>query len=156
MVCDCERVSFPDIRTSFVSRTHTAELQQFSQTTMRCSGSSKCDCTLFNGGPRAKRCRSCSHNRGSHYEPRDDDSSSGDHNDSSNDTNDDDDTDENDNDHKPPLAVMKNKMTVSSLVADLINSGEHSRVEVGNAQREARAGLTKRQVCSIFEIRRKI
>ena len=130
---------------------------------MRCSGGSKCNCTLFKGGRRTKRCKSCHHGQGSHYEPsRNESGDDNDGNDSdgtsgvsdSNDSNDDDDDiDDGDGDKgdKLPLTRTRNKMTVSSLVADLINGGEHSRAEVESAKSEAKAGLTRRQVGS-FEI----
>ena len=113
---------------------------------MRCSGgSSKCACTLFHGGRRAKICKSCQHHEASHYEPGDSDSSSGDHSDS------DDTTGHNSNSNddkgtKQASSYKKNKMTVSSLVTDLLNTGESSKAEVENARREAKAGLTKKQV----------
>jgi len=116
---------------------------------MRCSGGSKCNCALFQGGHRAKRCKSCHHDRGSHYEPGSDDDDDDDDDDDESSGNDRDDKDGDDNDNgnaKQPSIRMKNKMTVSSLVANLINDGERSRVEVENAEREAKAGLTRRQV----------
>lgn len=114
---------------------------------MRCSGSPKCNCTLFQGGRRAKRCKTCRHDQKSHYEPNEDDNSSGDDSSSSNDI---DNADNNNNNTKRPSTSTTNKMTVSSLVADLINSGEHLRTNVENATREAKAGLTKRQVSSML------
>lgn len=124
---------------------------------MRCSGGSKCDCTLFQGGRQAKKCKSCRHDRGSHYNngnERSDDDDDDDDSNNANDTNDDDSSDGDDGDSndnaKQPSTSTKNRMTVSSLVANLINDGEHSRAEVENAKREAKAGLTRQQVSLTF------
>ena len=126
----------------------TAKLWPFLlEATMRCSGASsgKCTCTLFRGGRQAKICKSCHHHRTSHYELSDSDSTSGDHSDSDNNTGYDSDSN-NDNRTKQESGHRKNKMTVSSLVTDLLNTGESSQAEVKNARREAKAGLTKKQV----------
>jgi hypothetical protein len=133
------------------------------KTTMRCSGGSKCNCTQFNGRHPTKRCKTCHHGRGSHYEPNDNDSSSGKHssfsdstgdvedsNDNSNDNNSNDDNGNGNDNGKLASTRTKNKMTVSSLVADLLN-GEHSKAEVEDAKSEARAGLTRQQVGSIHK-----
>lgn len=121
---------------------------------MRCSGSPKCNCTLFQGKSRAKRCKSCHHDRGSHYEANsdhdtsDDGDNSSDHGDSDNHTNDDSNDNSDSDTVKQQSTSVKNKMTVSSLLADLIDNGESSRVEVENARREAKAGLTRQKVGS--------
>lgn len=115
---------------------------------MRCSGSSKCNCTLFQGRPRTKKCKYCRHDRGSHYEPsNDNDDSDEDNGGNSNDDSEDDSDNNDDSDGaKQPSTSMKNKMTVSSLVANIIGSSKPSWAEVENAKREANAGLTRRQV----------
>lgn len=105
---------------------------------MRCEGGPNCGCTLFRSEKSSKRCKSCKHNRNSHYETSDDDS------------NDDSDSDSNDNTTGKPLTNAKNKVFVSSLVSDLIDNGEYTGAEVETATREARAGLTKRHVGLMF------
>lgn len=154
-VFQCERVGqSPDIGASTSFLEPTLPSSSLLETTMRCSGGSKCNCTLFQGGRRATRCQSCRHNRESHYESSNDNDSSDDHSGCGNDTNGtddgDDNEDDNDSDTERPSASKKNKITVSSLLADLTGSGEHPRVEVENAEREAKAGLTRRQVGLIF------
>jgi hypothetical protein len=166
MVCDCERVSRPDVGTSEPFLEHIPPNSGLLKTTMRCSGGSKCDCTLFIGGHCVKRCKNCSHDRNSHYEPHNDCGSSSDcsgsenitsdTNGNSNTDNDDSGSDDSDDgsdgggESKLQSTRMKNRMTVDSLVADLINGGEHSKVEVENAKKEAKAGLTRQQVSLMF------
>lgn len=157
----CERVGWgPGVGTLASFLEHRQPNSGLLKTTMRCSGSPKCDCTLFRGDGRAKRCKSCRHDQGSHYETSsDDDSGDGDsgssHDNSSNDTNldtsdDNDDSESSSDTVRRPSASMKNKATVSSLVADLLNDGKSSRTEVEDAKREAKAGLMKKKVCSMF------
>ena len=113
---------------------------------MQClGGSSKCVCTLFYGGHQAKICKSCQHHEASHYEPGDSNSSSGNHSNSDNTAG----HNSNSNDNKgtkQASSYKKNKMTVSSLITNLLNTGESSKAEVENARREAKASLTKKQV----------
>lgn len=94
-----------------------------------------------------KKCRSCHHDWGSHYKPGSGDSGSSSHGDSGGDAGD---TNSSDNNSGQLPTSLKNKMTVSSLVADLINGGDCSMAEVKNAKNEAKAGLTRKQVCSTF------
>ena len=116
---------------------------------MKCS-KRKCKCTEFQGTHKAKMCKGCHHSRDSHYSPGSDDSGSN-RNDDSN-TNDDDDENGNDTDGDTahPSSSTKNKMTVSSLIDDLVRGGEYSKVDVDAAKREAKTGLMRRQVGSLF------
>ena len=128
-------------------RARTGSLSPSPATTMKCSGSYKCKCTEFQGARKAKRCTDCRHDRNSHYDPGSNDSGSdhnSDHNsDSSNDNDSNDDTESN---TARPSTGRKNKTIVSSLVADLLQSGEYSNVDIDAAKSEAKAGLTRRQV----------
>jgi len=119
----------------------------FPATTMKCSGY-KCKCTEFQGTHKAKICKGCNHSRDSHYSPGSD--SSGSNRNDGDDTDDDENDDDTDGNTARPSTGIKNKMTVSSLVADLVQGGEYSKADTDAAKREAKAGLMRRQVGSSF------
>ena len=146
--CRCERVGWGlDIGTSIPECARPSSHSPM--TTTKCSGSPKCNCTEFQGTRKAKRCEGCRHGRDSHYDLHSDD----DADDSSDEGASDGagDSDNSDNNAIPPSAgSTKNKMTVSSLVEDLIGSGGYPKVDVDIASREAKAGLTRQRVGSAF------
>jgi hypothetical protein len=122
---------------------------------MKCSGSrGKCKCTEFQGTARKPgHCEGCRHDRDSHYDSSDDsggDSDDDDPDNTSDDGEDEDNGDEDNEDDTTQPSTAKNKMAVSSLVANLIQDGEYSNTDVDTAKREAKAGLRRQQVCSML------
>ena len=127
-------------------------------TTTSCSGH-KCRCLKFQGTQKTKTCKGCHHGRDWHYnlDSEVDDDNKGyddDDDDDENDDDDDDDDDSNDDNGngKTTRSSMrtKNKRTVSSLMADLVEGGEYSGADVDAANREAKAGLMRQQVGSML------
>jgi len=113
-----------------------------------CSGH-KCGCAKFQLGARKpETCGCCHHRRNWHYDSDTGLDSEDDH--TSGDSDDDDDDDSAGRRTTRPSTSTKNKRTVSSLAADLVEGGEYSGVDVDVAKGEAKAGLMKQQVGSNF------
>lgn len=152
----CEEVKGCDVGTS----TSLSEPPQpnFSPptTAMWCSGGKNCSCTNFRLKNGSAKCRACSHPVDQHHDS--DDNSAGD--DSNSDSGSDEDGDGDDDEDGSgcghggnPLTSKKNEKTVSALLANLVESGEYTSMDVENAKKEAKAGLTKKHVSHFLGLR---
>ena len=138
----CEEVKGRDIRTSVSALEHLQPNSGPPTTTMRCSGSSNCDCTGFQPRKSSAKCRDCSHLQHDHHESSSDNSSDNSRNDDSG------------GGHGDKLSAgTKNTKTVSALLTNLIEGGHYTSMEVEGAKNEAKAGLTRKRVGYFLRLR---
>jgi hypothetical protein len=139
-----EMVEEPTVGTSPSSLGHPQPASSPPTSTMRCSGSRNCGCTIFKRTKSSEWCKNCSHHNNNHT------SSDSDSEDSASNNDGDDDDGHNDTGKLPSNA--RSKKNVSSLISDLIRGGEYAGGEVRSAQNEAKAGLTKKHVRQLIQL----